>query len=406
MRFAGFPLQFRKRSISLFVQRKSMSEKQRQFALLFLMNFFIFLGINSMNILPAYLATLGAGNGLIGMFTTIPTMTLVLIVGIQLFRGQTYNKLRLLRLGFITTFIGTAGLILFHSNLLVMFLFYMLTGINYGAGFTNLFSMMYDITPEDKRRSYAALFGISGLMTSGLASIMAQGIYIYIAPHMIFMVPLVFSVLVILLSYSLKKECYTLVEEENFTFSGLALKPGIGVLIFQTLAFGGGYGIFKTFIPLFTEQRLGIVDITRFFGFFTLVGVAYRLVFSRFLDRIPRRLIMAIGFFVMVLTILYLNWMTKPAQLYYLGAFYGMAHSLLFPTLSAEFVRIGNENRAAYSNIFIALFTIGITASSCFLGILADFLGLQAIPYAITAVLMAALLSLFHRPAERSEEAA
>ena len=374
-----------------------MSYKQRQFALLFLINFFIFLGINSMNILPAYLASLGAGTGLIGMFTTIPTLTLVVIVVVQLIRGQTYNKLHLLRIGFITTFMGTFGLVLFHGNLLLMFILYMLTGLNYGAGFTNLFSMMYDITPEDERRSYAALFGISGLMTSGLASIMAQAIYKYIAPHMIFMVPLIFSVFVTFLSYRLKTECYTLVEEENFTFRGLFEKPGIKLLIFQTLAFGGGYGIFKTFIPLFTEQRLGIVDITRFFSFFTLVGVAYRLVFSRILDRLPRRLIMAVGLFTMILTILFLNWMTESVQLYYLGAFYGMAHSLLFPTLSAEFVRIGNENRAAYSNIFIALFTIGITASSSFLGILADYFGLQTIPYAISLILLAAIISLYKR---------
>ena len=372
-----------------------MSARQRQFAVLFFINFFLFLGVNSMNMLPAYLAWLGAGTALIGAFNTVPILVLVLLVFLQLLRGRTFHKLRMLQAGFLTTVIGAAGMIIFRGNLPVMFLFFLLTGLSYGAGFTNIFSMMYDIVPEEKRRSYAALFGISGMMTSGFAAIIAQLLYNRVSPHAIFLIPLLFSAAALVLSTRIDTECYVMIETESFTFSGFRKKKGINRLIFQAVAFGGGFGVFKTFIPLFTQQRLGVVDITRFFSFFTIVGIFYRLVFSRFMDRFPRRQIQGTGFILMILTIIAMGLITKQSQLYIMGAVYGMAHSMLFPTLSAKFVDIGEENRAAYNNIYLAVFTAGVTVSATGLGIMAEFLGLECIPYAIAVVLAAAFLSMF-----------
>ena len=372
-----------------------MSEEQKQFLFLFLINFFFFFGINSMNMLPAYLSAQGAGTGLIGAFNTVPILFLVFLVVIQLIRGRTYHKLLMIRAGFLFTIAGASGMLVFRGNLPLMFCFYLLTGFSYGTGFTNLFSMMYDIVPAEKRRSYSALFGISGLMTSGLAAIIAQQIYYEVAPYAIFYLPLFFSAFAFILSWQLKADKFILIEDDSFSFIRFNKKTGIGRLVFQALAFGGGFGIFKTFIPLFTQQRLGFVDITRFFLFFTIAGIFYRLVFSRFMDKFSRRFIQSIGFILMISTILALGWITKSFQLYIIGAVYGLAHSFLFPVLSAEFVRVGDENRAAYNNIFLAVFTFGTTISASGLGFLADYLGLKSIPYAISIVLFAALISLF-----------
>ena len=374
-----------------------MGEKQQQFIWLFLINFCNFMGINSMNMLPAYLADLGAGISLIGAFNTVPYLVLVVFVVLQLVRGRTYHKLRMLRLGFLFMFIGAAGMFVFRGKLPLMFLFYLLTGFSYATGYTNMFSLMFDIAPADRRRYYSAIFGISGLMTSGAAAAVAQFLYKTVAPHAIFFIPLLCAFAAALFSLRLKSGSFILIEKEDFSFARFSKKSGIGILIFQTLVYGGAFGIFKTFIPAFTETRLGFVDITRLFGFFTLIGIFYRLLFARFMDRFSRRSIQGAGYILFIAAILLLGRMTAAWQLYIIGSLYGLGQSLLFPVVSSEFIRIGEENRSAYNNIFIALFIAGQTISSTGLGLVAGKFGISVIPYIITGIVLIALLSLLRK---------
>lgn len=380
-----------------------MKARRQQLIYLFCTNFLFFMGVNSMNILPAYLASHEAGSGIVGLFNTVPILVLVVLVFFQLFRGRTLHKLKMIRIGFICNITAMAGMILFRGRLPVMFAFYLLTGITYAAGFTNLFSMMYDLVPREKWRSSAALFGISGLMTSGIASLLSQGVYRNFPDYSIFFIPAVCSFIAIILTLFLNPRFFTLVEKEAFSLGKFRSSEGIKPLILQALIFGGGFGVFKTFMPLMTLSRLGEVDITRFFGFFTLIGISYRLGFSRWIDRFSRKFIMGIGYLLMIAGLIFMTRIQNLGQLYLIGAGYGLAHSLLFPTFSAEFVRLGGEDRAAYNNIYLALFTTGLTGFSSGLGILGDYRGIGSIPLVMSAIVALGFLSLFGRKGNSTE---
>lgn len=361
---------------------------------MFFVNFLFFMGINTMNILPAYLVSLGAGKAVTALFSTVPILWLIGLVVFQLIRGRTLHKLKLLRWGFLCTITAMTGMLLFNQTLWLMFPFYFLTGITYGAGFTNLMSMMYDIVPAEKRHSSAAFFGISGLMTSGVASLLTQWVYHRFPPYCIFFQPLIFSFLALLLSFFIIEKNYIQVEKEAFSFTLFIKNPRVLWLSLWALLFGGGFGIFKSFMPLFTKEQIGEVDIIRFFSFFSLVGILFRFFFASRLDRISKKGVLLTGFILMAAAMFFLGRISHISQLYFLGALYGLAHSLLFPSLSAEFVKQGGNNRAAYNNIYLALFTGGTTLFSTIMGLWADHNGLTSVPFVMTILLSVIILSL------------
>lgn len=374
-----------------------MNKNRNQLILLFLINFFFFMGINSMNILPAFLDNMGSGSGVIALFTTLPILSLVLLVIVQIVRKVSFHKLRSVRIGFILSIISMIALFFFHENIVLMFIFYLGTGFTYGAGFTNLFSMMYDIVPVDKRRSSAALFGISGLMTSGLASVISEYIYTEFSKHYIFAIPLICSMIAFILMMFIHKGTFNVIENKEFNLSRFISSKEVKQLVFLTLVFGGSFGIFKSFLPVITQEKLHEVDISRFFALFTLIGILYRILFARLMDKVKRNLLLIAGFVLMGSSIIGLNFITQLYQLYVLGALYGLAHSLLFPTFSAEFVKNGGEEGSAYNNIFLALFTLGITVNSSILGFVGDAMGLYVIPWTMTAIIFISILVLFFR---------
>ncbi|MDA3851471.1 MAG: MFS transporter [Spirochaetaceae bacterium] len=373
-----------------------MEKKVSQFPLLFIINLLFFLGFNSMNILPAYLDSLGTGKGLTALFTTTPPVVLVFLVLLQIIRRRSFHKMKILRLGFFCSIVAMIGMRLFTLNLQVFYGFFLLTGLTYAAGFTNLFSMMYDVVPPEKRRSSAALFGISGLMSSGLSSLLVQWFYHHLSPVSIFYLPAFFSCAAFVLTFFLRLEDFTLVEKRSFSFHHFIHNKEIPRLIFQVLIFGGAFGIFKSFLPLITKERLGDVDITRFYIMFTLVGAFYRLTFAKWMDRVKTGILLGSGYLLAASSILFLGMVHHLYQLYLIGAIYGLSHSMLFPTFSAEFVRAGAESRAAYNNIFLALFTLGISGFSSSLGFFGDWMGLQAIPIFMVFLIGLGFLSLFH----------
>ena len=379
----------------IFLKSGPIFNMNPQFHMLFFLNFLFFMGVNSMNILPAYLSEIGAGSGIIAFFTSTPILILVLLVLYQIIYLRSYHKMKLLRIGFVLSIIAMSGMRLFYNNITILYVFYFLTGVTYAVGFTNLFNMMYNVVSPENHRSSAAIFGISGLMTVGIASFISQWLFIHISNTSIFILPAAFHLLALIISFFIQIEDDTLFDKNVFSLEHFKSLKEIPLLIFQGLIFGGAFGIFKSFLPLITQDRLAHTDITRFYSIFTFFGICYRLIFAKWMDHVSKKTLLGFGFLMAGLSVLLLNFVSHLYQLYIIGAFYGLAHSLLFPTFSAEFVRLGGPNNGEiYNNIFIAIFTLGITTFSSSLGYMGDIFGLQVIPYFMAFFVLLGFLSL------------
>jgi MFS family permease len=67
-------------------------------------------------------------------------------------------------------------------------------------------------------------------------------------------------------------------------------------------------------------------------------------------------------------------------QLFLIGFFYGIGHTIVFPTLSASFVDLANDrNTTSYNNVFLAFHLLGTLVVSSALGFVGDILGINSI---------------------------
>jgi MFS family permease len=362
------------------------------FWLLFTLNFSHMMIQNLLNTMPAYLAALGQTETVIGFFQVIPSLGLVVFIVLITLKPLGSAKRLVLRMGFGLSALGLLFSILFFESMPVLFAGRVLMAIGYGSGFSLLFSMMYDHTNPEQRFRSASVFGISGLLTNALGSLISESVYNNFHTWPVFLPPLCFAFCAFLLTFRLRKDherhrpLTGLLDEVIRRFVRHRLFARLTVL---TLMFGCCFAVFWNFIVRVSQVRLGEVNITPFFIMFTIIAVLNRTLLTGQVQKLGYRKTLVACFVLLSAALVLFYGFSMSWQLYFIGAIYAVAHSVLYPFFSSAFVSMEIEDKSLVNNYFILLFTVGSTGSTQIFALIADHYGFS--PIILMAVFVAAI---------------
>jgi len=350
------------------------------FIKIFFCNLYAFSSITSMVILPVHLKDLGASNLYIGIFNSIPSIELILFVFIYGLIAYKINRRKLLIYSFIITIIFRFFMFLHYQSLPLLMLFMIFSSVSFAVGFTMLFSMIYDIIPNDKRRSAVAFYGISGIGSNSIGSILSEFFYKINAKY-IFLASAFFSflALVIIVFISVEKSKNTS-KMSIINLIQTFINKKFPLLIFYSMIMGGIYGIFISFMPNYSKIILNIPNISFFLIAFTIMAIFIRSVSFKILDIIKSRVLIFITYTAYLISLLITLFLFAKWQLFLIGFIFGLGHSIIFPTLSVKFVNRAEEsNRDIYNNIFLVFNTLGTILFQTILGFVGDIFSLHSI---------------------------
>jgi predicted MFS family arabinose efflux permease len=113
-----------------------------------------------------------------------------------------------------------------------------------------------------------------------------------------------------------------------------------------------------------------------FFVISSVAIIAVRMGFSRFVDQLPRWVLLTPAYGVLLLTALLLPHTSSPAAFYGISLLYGLGHGTVWTVLGSEAVRLAKpERRGAANATFYFAFDAGIGTGSAVWGVSIDALG-------------------------------
>lgn len=361
---------------------------------LFFTNLFLFLGIASLFILPDHLQNIGANKTYIGFFMNLRALELVIFV---VFFGKYSNKINrklLVLIGLVLFIISSTLMFFFSKDLVILLILNIFASTSFAFGFPLLFSMLYDVIPMTGRRGGAAIYGISGILSSPIGSFLGEKILFYYEPKYLFLLGAFFSIIALILCFFLKERHNEHRGSKSITVWDILKKKELLPLLFISLLHGGAFSVFASFIPNFTKERLGIANLSRFFIAFSFIAVTTRLFFFRVIEKISKKILLSIALTTVTIALTSILFIQAKWQLFIIGFLYGVGHSIMFPTISSAFINLANEKeKIIYNNAFISIYTLGVVSLSTMLGGVGDIFGMMYIFICMGCFTFAGLLT-------------
>jgi MFS family permease len=150
--------------------------------------------------------------------------------------------------------------------------------------------------------------------------------------------------------------------------------PGAGgrspwpILVATGLA-GAGFGSVWSFLAAYTEE-VGIAEVTSFFVPYVVAAISTRLFLGRLPDVVGRRQAATPALAAHGAVLVWMATLSSTRQLIAIGACFGLAHGVYYPTLQALVVERGRDRSRAIARSSFA-FTVGQVSAAYGLGVVA-----------------------------------
>ncbi|MCK4798470.1 MAG: MFS transporter [Spirochaetes bacterium] len=366
---------------------------------LFFTNLFFFLSLACLYILPDHLNKLGASKTYIGFFMNIQSLELVIFV---VFFGRFSNKIDrklFIIIGFVLFFVSMFFMFLFCDNLILLLVFRSISSVAFAFGFTLIFSLVYDVIPPNKRRGGAAIFGISGVVSSPIGAFLGERILKHFDVQYLFVLASIFSLISIILALFIKERVSVHKGKDSITIWEIVRKKELAPLIFIALIHGGAFSTFASFIPSFSKERLGVANLSRFFIAFSVIAISTRLFFFKLIEKISKKILIIFSLSFMAIAMLIILTLRSKWELFLVGFAYGIGHSIIFPTLSSSFINIAKEEeKIIFNNVFLTFYTLGLVALSTGLGFVGDIFKTSSIFFTMCLIILIGIgVSIFNK---------
>ncbi len=371
---------------------KKSSKKLLGLVIAFILNFLFFLSHHVVSIFPAYLSAVEAPKTYIGLFMNTPALMLCLYVITMGSYYQQFSKKKILICVYSILFITNILMYYSYDNLLILFFLKLLASIPFALSFTILINLAHEFIPDNRRIALLAIFGLSGLLSTPIASLLGEHIAANNGYQYLFLAVSGFSLLLICVSFFLYEPVSKLPVKQSYSFWHIIRKKRYLSINLLNLIFGGLFGILVTFIPVFTEMKLGQSNISGFFIAFSAISIILRFLAYIFIDRVSKKHLFLTSFGCGLIAIVFILFLNSYYILYLVGSFYGICHTILFPTLSAAYIHQSEEaEKTIATNVFLSVNMFGMIFWSSLLGFFGDLFGLSFIFMAMIVVIVAAI---------------
>ncbi|MBB6453246.1 MFS family permease [Salirhabdus euzebyi] len=364
----------------------------KDFALICMANFFIFLGFQmTLPTLPLFVQHLGGSDTLIGLITGIFTFSALLF---RPYAGHALDSKgrQFVYMAGLAIFVISVGSYAFIASIFMLFVMRVVQGIGWGLSTTATGTIATDLIPPNRRGEGMGYFGLSGNFALAFGPALGLTLVGYISFTQLFLICAFLGFVALLLS---SRIAYKKVEQSEHKvthvkfdiFEKSAIKPSI-LLFFITVTFGG----IASFLPLYTAEE-GIEGIELYFLVFALFLMASRTFAGKLYDLRGHIFVFLPGTFLITTAMLLLVWLPSSSILYLAAALYGFGFGSVQPALQAWSVSKAPANRRGMANAtFFSFFDMGVGVGAIGFGLIAHAFGYS---YIYLAGAISVIISMF-----------
>ena len=387
----------------------------RHFLLLATINLCMFFGFQMLNIgLPVYMAQLGAAGQVVGLATTLMTVTATLM---RVFAGallDRFGRWGLLIGGTVIMVCAIVSFAIFPIVGVILGL-RMLHGIGWGMGSTATSTIAADIIPKRRFAEGMGYFALTTAISSAIAPAASIEIIQGAGAHYMIYVATGVTVLALLLSaveafasrrkaaqpaplsqpqqpslspqsaqpaQSPQPQAYSKLET---LFERRAVLPGILILLVNI-----GFGCITTFIALHANAQ-GVSGVSAYFVVYAIVSLASRPPIGMLIDRFGYRIPAILSTLCTACTLVLIGVSSNMVMFAGAGALAGLGIGTAMSTFQAMAVAsVEPWRRGVATATYMTAFDLGIAIGSLLGGILADLFGYTVMYFAVAVFPVAA----------------
>ena len=351
----------------------------RDFILICLSNFFIFLGFQmTLPTIPLYVEELGGNDQLIGVVVGIFTFSALLVRSYAGHALESKGRKYVYLTGLLIFIISVGSFGIFPT---IAFLFFMrfIQGIGWGFSTTASGTIASDIIPPKRRGEGMGYYGLSGNIALAFGPSLGLTLVGVLSYTQLFIICAILGAVAFLLSakirYKAIDQTQQVIKKEKWDFyEKSALKPSL-LLFFITVTFGG----IASFLPLFAAQK-GIPGIQWYFLVFALALMASRTFAGKIYDKKGHRAIFIPGTLLIVIAMILLAWLLNTTVLLVAAVLYGIGFGSVQPALQAWSIENAPKHRRGMANAtFFSFFDLGVGIGALVFGQIGHMFGYHMI---------------------------
>ncbi|MFZ7947022.1 MFS transporter [Neobacillus sp. 19] len=367
----------------------------KDFVLICLANFFIFLGFQmTLPTIPLFVEDLGGNDQLIGFVVGIFTFSALLL------RPYAGSSLETKGRGFVyliglAVFVLSVGSFGFLTSIVFLFAMRVVQGAGWGFSTTASGTIATDLIPASRRGEGMGYYGLSGNLALAFGPSLGLILTGIISFKQFFLICAGLGMVALLLSSRItykkveprqkkKKEKLDLYEKN-------ALKPSM-LMFFITFTFGG----IAAFLPLYTAER-HIAGIQLYFLLYALALMATRAFAGQLYDRKGHRAVFIPGTLLILIAMMLLSWLPNSSVLFVAAVLYGLGFGTVQPALQAWSIERVPINRRGMANAtFFSFFDLGIGLGAMMFGQISHLFGYSSIYKTSAVSIFIAMLLYFY----------
>ncbi|WP_240468637.1 MFS transporter [Gracilibacillus sp. YIM 98692] len=373
-------------------QRKKEKIWTKDFALICLANFFIFLGFQmTLPTIPLFVQHLGGSDEFIGIITGIFTFSALILrptAGHALeSKGRQY--VYMIGLGIFVISIGSYA---FITSIVFLFIMRCVQGLGWGFSTTATGTIATDLIPQSRRGEGMGYFGLSGNIALAFGPALGLTLYGYISFTMLFLICSALGLVAFLLSSLIAykpvdPEAKKVTAPRFDVLEKKALRPSL-LLFFITTCFGG----IASFLPLYAEQE-DVAGIEVYFFVFAIFLMITRTFAGQLYDRKGHIVVFLPGTISILTAMVLLSWLPNSFVLFLAAALYGLGFGTVQPALQAWAVNQAPDNRKGMANAtFFSFFDMGVGVGAIGFGFIASAFGYRYIYIAAAVSIMTSIV--------------
>ncbi|WP_312475168.1 MFS transporter [Neobacillus sp.] len=356
----------------------------KDFVLICLANFFIFLGFQmTLPTIPLFVEDLGGNDQLIGFVVGIFTFSSLLL------RPYAGKSLETKGRGFVY-FIGLAIFVLsvgsfgFLTSIVFLFVMRVVQGVGWGFSTTASGTIATDLIPASRRGEGMGYYGLSGNLALAFGPSLGLILTGIISFKQFFLICAGLGLMALLLSSRIS---YKKVEQKPARakakldlYEKGALKPSM-LMFFITVTFGG----IAAFLPLYTAEK-HIAGIQLYFLLYAIALMVTRAFAGQLYDRKGHQAVFIPGTLLILTAMILLSWLPNSTILFVAAVLYGLGFGTVQPALQAWSIeKVPNNRRGMANATFYSFFDLGVGIGAMVFGQIGHLLGYSSI-YSTSAV--------------------
>lgn len=368
----------------------------RDFVLVCLANFFIFLGFQmTLPTLPLFVKELGGSDQLIGVIVGIFTFSALIFRPYAGHALESKGRQFVYMLG-LGIFVISVGSLAFVVSIFFLFIMRVVQGIGWGFSTTATSTIATDLIPPKRRGEGMGYFGLSGNLALAFGPALGLTLVGVISFKSFFLICGALGLVAFLLSMTIRYKKVEQSPDKTVTvkfdiFEKTALQPSV-LLFFITVTFGG----IASFLPLYAAEK-GIAGIESYFLVYAVFLMVSRTFAGKIYDKKGHLYVFLPGTILIFIAMILLSWLPSTMVMLIAAGFYGLGFGSVQPALQAWAVDEAPANRKGMANAtFFSFFDLGVGIGAMTFGQLAFLFGYDAIyKTAAGSVMLAMLLYVF-----------